>query len=339
MNATTSPAAAAAPGAWDQLSGILGGLSRSRAVAVAVELDLADLLASGSCHLDVLAQKTRTHSPSLFRLLRALASIGVFAQVSPLVFANSPMSELLRKDVPRSLWAAFRVQSQVALEAWVELASSIRTGEPAFKQVHGQGIWEFLQDHPDAAAVFDESMRSLTGSSTPTVTAALDWGRFPVIADIGGGIGTQLVDILKSHQRCRGILFDRPDVVKNAVSHDRMESVRGDFFRSVPKGADAYLLRMIIHDWPEPEAARILSTVRDAMTPDSRLLLVEMVLPETAAFNWGLWADLGMLILAGGRERTAAEYRLLLSQARLELEDVVPTASPFSVVVARPAER
>jgi hypothetical protein len=337
MSGTISPSDATARGAYEQLSGILGGLSRSRAVAVAAELELADMLASGPCHLDVLAEKTRTHSPSLFRLLRALASVGVFVQVSPLVFANSPMSELLRRDVPRSLWAAFRVQSQVALEAWVELLSSIRSGEPAFNKVHGQGLWEFLQDHPDAAAVFDESMRSMTGPSTPAVTAALDWERFPVIADIGGGIGTQLVDILKTHQSCRGILFDRPDVVKNAISHDRMERVSGDFFQSVPKGADAYVLRMIIHDWPEPDAARILSRVRTAMTQDSRLLLVEMVVPETAAFNWGLWADLGMLILAGGRERTAAEYRLLLSQSGFEVEEIMSTASPFSIVVGRRA--
>jgi hypothetical protein len=338
MSGTTSRSEAATPTAHAQLSGILGGLSRSRAVAVAAELELADILASGPSHVDVLAAKTRTHSATLFRLLRALASIGVFEQVSPLVFANSAQSELLRRGVPGSLWAAFRVQSLVALEAWVDLTGSIRSGRPAFNEVHGQGIWEFLREHPDTAAVFDESMRSMTGSSTPAVTTALDWARFPVIADIGGGIGTQLVHILDAHQGCRGILFDRPDVMKSAISHDRLEWISGDFFRSVPSGANAYLLRMIIHDWPEPDALRILSTVRTAMTQSSRLLLVEMVVPDTATFNWGLWADLGMLILAGGRERTAPEYRLLLNQARLEVEEIVPTASPFSIVVARRAE-
>jgi len=338
MSGTISRSDLAAPTAHAQLSGILGGVSRSRAVAVAAELELADILASGPSHVDVLAAKTRTDSASLFRLLRALASIGVFEQISPLVFANSAQSELLRKGVPGSLWAAFRVQSLVALEAWVELTHSIRTGRPAFNEVHQQGIWEFFREHPDTAAVFDESMRSMTGSSTPAVTTALDWGRFPIIADIGGGIGTQLVHILDAHQSCRGILFDRPDVVKNSISHDRLERISGDFFQSVPSGANAYLLRMVIHDWPEPDALRILTTVRAAMTQSARLLLVEMVVPETVASNWGVWADLGMLILAGGRERTATEYRVLMNQARLEVEEIVPTASPFSIVVVRRVE-
>jgi hypothetical protein len=310
-------------------------LARNRAVAVAAELGLADLLAAGALHADVLAERTGSHAPSLFRLLRALASIGVFAQVAPHVFANSPMSELLRQDVPGSLWAAARGQSLLSLPAWVGLTGSIRTRKPAFDEVHGQTLWSFMRQHPEAADVFDKSMRALTTLMTPAVTAAYDWSRFPVIADIGGGIGTQLVNILQGHSTCRGLLFDLPEVLHGAIAHDRVERLPGDFFKTVPGGADAYMLRSIIHDWPEPAALNILSNVRSAMTRDARLFLIEMVIPETtAAATLGFWADLLMLVVTGGRERTASEYKELLNQAGFEIEQIVPTTSPFSIIVA-----
>lgn len=319
---------------YQHLVGILTGFSRSRSVAVAADLQLADIMADGPLHVDVLAAKTGTHAPSLFRLLRALASIGIFAQVSPSVFGNSPSSEFLRQDVPGSLWAGARVQSLLTADAWIELGSSIRTGKPAFDEVRGQNVWSFMRAHPDAAAVFDRSMRSLTVPMTPAVTAAYNWSRFPTIADIGGGIGTQLVSILDAHPNCRGVLFDLPDVLGGAIPHSRIEWRPGNFFEAVPNVADCYMLRMIIHDWPEPEALRILSNVRSAMTRNSRLVLIEMVIPETSAATLGFWVDLQMLILCGGRERTAAEYKDLFAQAGFAVDEIVATASPFSIIVA-----
>jgi hypothetical protein len=306
---------------------------------VAADLQLADLMAGGPVHVDVLAARTGTHAPSLFRLLRALASIGIFAQVSPSVFGNSPSSELLRQDVPGTLWPAARLQSLLTGNAWAGLGASVRSGKPAFDEVHGQNLWSFMREHPDAGAAFDKSMRAFTTPMTPTVTAAYNWSRFPVIADIGGGIGTQLVSILEAHPDCRGVLFDLPEVLSGAIPQSRIERRPGNFFETVPTGADAYMLRMIIHDWPEPEALRILSNVRSAMTRESRLVLIEMVVPDTAAAaTLGFWADLGMLVLCGGRERTAAEYKALLGQAGFGVEEIVPTASPFSIIIGKRAD-
>jgi hypothetical protein len=216
------------------------------------------------------------------------------------------------------------------------LLGSVQTGKIAFDQIYGCNYWEFLRRNPSPAAIFNETMRSITGPMTPAIAAAYDWSRFPVIADIGGGIGTQLVDILNAHPSCRGILHDQPDVVAVAISHDRIERIGGSFFESVPAGADAYLLRMVIHDWPETEALAILKTVRQAMKPASYLVLIEMVIPETSEYTYGKWLDLHMLVLAGGRERSITEYRELYARAGFELEQIVPTAAAHSLIFGRP---
>jgi hypothetical protein len=337
MTDNVAQAASPAPAPYLQLIDITMGLYRSRALTVAVELDIAGHLAEGPLEVDVLATKTGTHAPSLFRLLRALASIGVFQQIRPGVFGNSQVSILLQKGVPGSFWAANRMGAMITFNAWAELGSSIRSGKPSFDKVNGQNIWQFLAQKPDAAVVFDEAMRSATGPATPAVTAAYDWNKTPVIADIGGGIGTQLVSILDVHADCRGILFDKPEVLGRAIPHDRIEARAGDMFQSqdIPVGADAYILRSVIHDWPEPQALTILSNLRTAMSPDSRFILIEVLVPETENANWGVWIDLGMMVLAGGRERTATEYRELLAASGFETEQVVPTKSPFSIIVAK----
>lgn len=319
---------------------VMIGLWQSRSLAAAVELELADALAEGPLHVDALAARTRTHADSLFRLLRALESIGIFRQVSPRVFANNPSSDCLRRNAPGSQWSALRLILSAGCgqyEAWNGITASIRTGNVAFNEVHGQSCWEFFKDHPDASAVFNQAMRSLTAPMTPLVTAALDWSGFPVIADIGGGVGAQLVDILDAHPDCRGVLFDQPEVLAEALPHARMERVGGNFFESVPAGADVYIMRWIIHDWPEPEVLRILNNVRQAMPQPARLVLIEDVIPETPQFSFGKWSDLHMLAQTGGRERTASEYRELLGQAGLELERIISTPAPLSLLVGRAA--
>jgi len=322
-----------------QLFGIFAGFWQSRALAIAAELEFADHLAAEPQHLDELAKWTKTHAPSLFRLLRALESIGVFRQLSPHVFTNTPMSNLLRKDVPGSLLALIRNACCVgegSYEGWGGLLGSVQTGQTAFDQIYGYDYWEFLRRNPRQAATFNEMMRSVTAQVTPAVTAAYDWSRFPVIADVGGGIGSQLVDILTAHSLCRGILYDQPDVVATAIPHDRMQCIGGSFFEKAPSGADAYLLRMVIHDWPEKEAVAILKNVRQAMKPASHLVLIENVIPETSDYAYGKWLDLHMMALAGGRERTAKEYRELYSQAGFTLEQIVPTAAPHSLIFGHP---
>ena len=322
----------------EQILAITAGFWHSRALAVAVELELAEHLADGPLHVDVLASRAKTHSPSLFRLLRALETVGVFSQVSPSVFANTPASDCLRKNVPNSQWAWVRAQLSVGggvYEGWSGLSYSIRTGETAFDEVLGHGFWEFYRRNPNTGAIFNEAMRLMGKHNSPEVARSYDWSRFPVIADIGGGIGSLLVDILEAYPVCRGILFDQPKVVQQAINHERLKPVGGDFFQTVPAGADAYILRWIIHDWSEAQAVALLANVGEAMKPGARLILLEELIPETADPVPGKWIDLLMLAITGGRERTKKEYSQLLSAARFELEEVVRTSGSLSILVAR----
>jgi hypothetical protein len=162
-----------------------------------------------------------------------------------------------------------------------------------------------------------------------------DWSRFPVIADIGGGIGAQLSSILDAHPSCRGILFDQPSVVAEATD-SRIERVGGDFFKEVSVRADAYLMRWILHDWSDDECVALLNNVKKSASPQARLMVVDSVIPETPEFDMGKWMDLNMMVMASGRERTASEFRGLLGQAGFALEQIVPTPSPLSIVVGKP---
>jgi len=339
MTDSTTDAAQSPPTMYEQLRTWIAGLECFNGVQTAVELDLAEHLANGPLSVAELASRTNAHAPSLFRLLRALEGIGIFKQVSPRVFASTPDGELLRRSVPRSLWAFVRGTSACGFhQALLGLSDAIRTGRTAFEQVHGCSVWEYQQRDPRRAAIFDEFFRSHQSGMAPAVTSAYDWSRFPVIADIGGGIGAQLVDILNAHRSCRGIIFDRPEVVERAISHDRVERAGGSFFERVPEGADAYILRSVIHDWADAESIAILKTIRAAAKPESRVILIEQIIPETPEDHHSKWLDLSMMVLTGGRERTATEYRQLLEKADLELEQIVPTTAGPSLVVGRPRD-
>ena len=329
----------AQPAPQERILPIVIGFWQARAIAVAVELGLAELLAEGALDVDQLASRTQTNASALFRLLRALESIGFFTQISPRVFSNTAASDCLRKDVPGSQWP-FVVHAlskgSGPSEAWDELDYSLKTGEPSVRKIYGYDFWKLLRRNSQASAAMNGAMRSASVAMTPAVTAAYQWNRFPVIADIGGGIGGQLVSILDASPGLKGILFDRPDVRKESISHDRMEAISGDFFESVPTGADAYLLRFILHDWDDAAAGLILGSVRRSIKPTGRLIVIESVIPEGPAFNLGKWTDLQMLVCVGGRERTESEFRALLSTAGFDLQEVVATASPLSLLVAKP---
>jgi len=272
-------------------------------------------------------------------LLRALESIGIFTQTSPRVFGNTPTSKCLRKDVRGSQWPLVLQnlsKGNGPFEAWDELAYAVRTGEPSLDKIYGHDYWEFLRRNPQANAAMNEAMRSMSRVMTPAVTAAYKWSQFPVIADIGGGIGTQLVSILDASPSSKGILFDQPRVGAESISHNRMEVISGNFFESVPTGADAYLLRFILHDWADAEAALILGSLRRAMKSTARLMVIESAIPEGPSFHFGKWTDLQMLVAVKGRERTETEYRALLTGAGFDLQEVVATASPLSLLVAKP---
>jgi len=323
----------------EQIFSIVLGFWQARALAVATELGLPDLLAEGPLHVDELASRTKTNASALFRLLRALESIGIFTQASPRVFVNTATSESLRKGVSGSQWASVLhslSKGNGPFEAWGELEYAVRTGEPSLDKIYGHDFWELLRRNPQANAAMNEAMRSMSGAMTVAVTAAYKWSQFPVIADIGGGIGTQLASILDASPSSKGILFDQPRVGAESISHNRMEFIGGDFLESVPTGADAYLLRWILHDWADMEAAAILGSLRRAMKPTARLIVIELVIPEGPALHFGKWTDLQMLVALRGRERTETEYRALLTAAGFDLQEVVATASPLSLLVAKP---
>ena len=228
------------------------------------------------------------------------------------------------------MWDAFR-----------EFGHSVRTGDTAMAKAHGMDLFDFLGHHPDQAALFSEAMVGFHGGEPPTVADAFDFSRFDTIVDVGGATGNMLAHILTRHAQPRGVLFDRPHVVTEAPAliaarglTDRISIDTGDFFEHVPEGGDAYILSHIIHDWTEAQCLTILGNVRRAMRPDGRLLRVEVVLPEGGAPHLGLLADMVMLSIPGGEERTAAEYGTLLAKAGFKVDRVVPTASPVSVVDA-----
>jgi len=337
MTETTAAQPAAVPAL--QALDIVLGYFRASAFSTAAQLEIADHLAGGPLHVDELAKRTKTQAPYLFRLLRALETMEVFKQVSPRVFANTPISEVLRKDVPGSFWAGtMDILSPGCgeFEAWHGLTENVRTGKVAFDQKYGYNFWEFLKRDPARALLFNESMRSNHAPVTPVITGAYDWSRFPVIADIGGGIGTQITDIVNAFRRCRGIVFDLPEGFKGAAPHDRVEYVAGNFFERVPPGADAYLLRSIIHDWDDADSLAILKSVRAAAKPGARLILAERVITDEPKSMVSKWIDVHMMVVCGGKERTADEHRELLARAGFEMEQIIPTPSIFSLIFAKP---
>ena len=296
----------------EQILAITEGFWHSRALAVATELEIAEVLADDPLHVDLLANKTKTCAPALFRLLRALETVGVFEQLSPRVFANTPASECLRRNARNSQWAWVRAHLSASggvYEAWSVLINSLQTGSIAFDQVLGCNIWEYYGRNPESGAIFNEAMRLIGKHNSPQIASAYNWSRFPVIADIGGGVGGLLVEILDAYPSCRGLLFDNPQVLQQAIPHERIQTIGGDFFRSVPAAADAYILRWIVHDWSEEKAVALLNNILGTMKPDARLILVEEVIPDTAEAVPGKWLDVLMLAMTGGRERTGKEYR------------------------------
>jgi hypothetical protein len=327
--------------AQQALAGMITGYWLSQAVYVAAKLELADRLADAPRTADELAADVGAHGRSLYRLLRALASAGVFAEDASGRFSLTPLADLLRRDVPGSQWAWAVMMGEEHYYCWGDLLYSVETGQTAFDRIYGEPIFDFLSQNPEKAQVFDAAMVNIHGRETAAVIDAYDLSRFETVADVGGGNGSLLRGVLKRHPSVRGILFDLPHVVERADPlikadglSDRVRLVAGDFFQEVPAGADAYLLRHIIHDWDDAKSLRILKNVRRAIGDEGRLLLVESVIAPGNEPSFGKLLDLTMLLLPGGQERTEAEYRDLLAQAGFRLSRIVPTEAEVSVIEA-----
>jgi O-methyltransferase domain len=323
--------------------GMLQGQRLARAVETAAELGVADLVAQGPRSIDDLAEATGSHAPSLCRLLRALSAHGLFEELGGQHFAQTPRSATLTSTHARSLRDSARMLgSEWEWRSWGAFPHSIRTGQPSFDAVYGTSLWQYFDDvDPAAGAVFDAAMTSVSSRLTPAIVEAYDFSAFATLVDVGGGHGHLLAAVLQANPRLRGVLFDRPATV--AALHDdlrapgvaeRVEVVAGSFFDRVPPGADAYLVKFVLHDWDDESAGQILSRLREAVPAHGRVLVVEHVLSRgTASPDAGL-LDLEMLKNHAGRERTEDEFRILLSAAGFELTHVVP-AGPLSILVAR----
>lgn len=315
----------------------------SQAIYVAAKLGLGDCLADGPRGTDDLAAATGVHAPSLHRLLRALASRGVFTEASPGYFALTPLAALLQTGTSGSMRALAITYNEEQYRAWGDLLHSVRSGQPAFESQFGMGPFAYFAQHPEADRVFNEAMIDWTNQIADAVASTYDFSPFETVVDVGGGHGTLLAALLRRNRHAEGILFDLPHVVAEAEKllaaagvADRCARIGGDFFAAVPEGGDVYVLAQILHDWDDDRCVAILERCRRAMPPHGKLLVVELVLPPGEEAFFGKWLDLHMMVITGGRERTAAEYDALFRAAGLALTGVVPTPPGPSVVEAVP---
>jgi len=314
----------------------------SRIVYAAAKLGLADQLGTGAKSAEELAGSVCAHAPSLHRLMRTLGSLGILTERAERRFALTDLGKALMTGAPGSARASLlTVGSHWFDGSFDHIVHSIQTGETGFEKAQGMPLFEYLAQYPEYASLFNETMIGVHGEEPPAVAAAYDFSTLETVVDVGGGTGNMLAAILTRHARPRGILFDRPHVVRDAPALlqskgviDRVTIEAGDFFETVPAGGNAYVLSHIIHDWGEDQCLRILGHVHQAMKPDGRLLIVEMVLPAGDAPHLGKMLDMVMLVLPGGQERTEAEYHSLLGKANFRLTCVVPTDSAVSVMEA-----
>lgn len=327
---------------------MISGFRVSRAIYVAAKLGIADLLKDGPKSSEELARLTSTHPPSLYRVIRALASVGIFAEGEQGRFTLTAIGNTLQSDVPGSLRAwAILVLGEEDYQAWGDLMHTVRTGETTFDHVFGMGIFQYEAQHPEHAKIFDEAMANLIGVYNSAVLASYSFSSIEKLVDVGGGDGSLMVAVLQTKPKMQGMLFDLPHVAEKAKQKiteaglsGRCEFVSGDALISVPSGGDAYILSRVINSFDNERAVAILQNCRRAITQKSKLLLVERVLPDrverSMAAQGPVISDLNMMVISGGRERTAMEHRALLETAGFTLTNIIPTQSEVTIIEAEP---
>ncbi|MGE5305317.1 MAG: methyltransferase [Alphaproteobacteria bacterium] len=348
MSESTQPATAELTPSAAMLR-VITGFRVSRAVYVAAKLGVADLLKDGPRSSEELAQMTGTHEPSLYRVLRALVSVGIFVEAGQGRFALTPTAATLRNDIPGSLRAwVILVLGEEHYQAWGDLMHTIRTAETSFNHVFGMGVFQYEAQHSEHAKIFDQAMANLVGVYNAAVLASYSFSSIEKIVDVGGGDGSLIRAILQGNPSITGILFDMPHVAETAKRKiaeaglsGRCEVIAGDAFVAVPSGGDACILSRVINSFENERALVILRNCRRALTKNGKLLLVERALPErvenSIEAQGPIMSDLNMMVMSGGRERTATEHRDLLAQAGFALTRIIPTQSEVSVIEAEPA--
>lgn len=327
-----------------QMLQMISGFWASRAIYLAAKLCLADHLQDRPLDAAELAEATATHAPSLYRVLRALASLGLIVEDEDKRFRLTPLGATLQSNVAGSLRAfATSELGEGHYAAWGNALHSVKTGEIAFDHTFGMPVWDYYAQHPENARVFNESMTELTAVVERAVLESYDFSPFDKIVDVGGGHGHFITSILKKSPQAKGILFDAPQVIEGArkrietdALRERCEAVAGDFFKSVPAGGDLYTLKFIIHDWNDRQSIAILKQIRRAIKENGKLLLVEQVIQPGNEPQLGKFTDLIMMVMTGGRERTEEEYRALFAASGFKLTKSTQTPSPVSIIEGVP---
>jgi hypothetical protein len=335
------------PGAPQQhLLTLLAGKMISATICVLARVGVADHLTEGPRTVEELATATDTHAPTLYRFLRAAASVGVFAELPDGRFTLTPTGEYLRSDQPGTIrYLAYLYGEESVWNCFGSAIDTLRTGEPAGPKLRdGKGWFQYMDESPEYAEVFHKAMTGVSNRASE-VAESYDFSRFSTVADIGGGQGRLLAAILDKNPQARGVLFDTASAVAGAAPvleengvADRVECVVGDFFESVPSGPDAYVLKAILHDWNDEDSIRILRNIRIALgdKTDGRVLIVEAVVPDLNEWHFSKAMDIAMGVSLGGKERNTKEWSDLLAQAGFELVGTTRTAPPHWVVEARP---
>lgn len=324
---------------------MMSGFWVSRGLWVAAKLGIADLLQDGEKSVEELAAATETHPNSLFRVLRMLATVGVFEQKGEDRFAQTPLSETLVSDSPFSLKAGVIAEmGEVHYDSWGNIMHSVKTGEIAFDHKFGMNVWQYFETDPEKAQNFNKYMVSSSAAVSQPIVEAYDFNASQKIIDVGGGLGSMISAILQANPNLSGVLFDAPSVIEKAKDYlaqtgvaDRCETIGGDFFEAVPTGGDLYYMRWIIHDWDDDLSITILKNIRQVIPENGKLLLLEAVVPDDNNPHFSKFMDLIMLTMTGGCERTAQQYETLLEKGGFRVTKVIPTNSFMSIVEAVPA--
>jgi predicted O-methyltransferase YrrM len=318
------------------------GLGMAHLLSVIAEIGLADQLTDGPLGVEELAERTGTNADALYRVLRAVASKGVFTEVSPRTFGLTPLSATLRSDVDGSLRDVFRLQGQPCMQqTYAAIGHSVRTGEPAFEHVHGTTLFSYLTERPELSELFSSAMGNAARQIQRPVIDAYDLSGVRRLIDIGGAHGHLVAAILSRYPEMKGVVFDLPNVVPGAADvlteagvADRAEMVGGDYLHAVPAHGDAYTISHVLHQVSDAEAVTVLTNIRKVMNPVGRVLVIDPVIPEGDLPHPGKFMDITMLMLTQGRDRTEPELAGLFEEAGLRHVETVALSAPSSVVVA-----
>jgi hypothetical protein len=309
----------------------------SKPIYVAAELGIADKLAEGPKSIEDLAQASHSHAPSLYRMMRALASVGIFSETEDNRFELTPMAEYLKTGAMRSI--AIMFNADWSDKAWAYFLDSVKTGDTAFEKAHGMPVSDWLEKNPQAAEIFNEANAIKAAGSHRAIIDAFDFSGISTLTDVGGGVGALMAEILITNPSIHGIIADLPHVIQSTQKmirargiENRCRAVECDFFKNIPSGSDAYLMSNILHDWPDEKCRIILRNCHRAMKAESKLLVMEMLIPPGNEPSVAKLLDLEMLVTTGGRERTEAEFKNLFESSGFRMSRIIPTKNNVAII-------